>query len=645
VKTPNLLSTALLRVRNRHLIAADLVLLPMAAVLAFALRLDAMQLQPYVQTMLIYAIAAPLIKLPIFAGLGIYSRFWQYAGADEMMLLVWSAAIGALAQGALFLGAQAFFPSLLVPGVPRSIPLIDVLVTFAVIAAPRFALRAGALNAQRSGKGGAPRGPLQNVLIVGAGEAGALVVRELRQNPQMGLIPVGFIDDDPGKHGVLLNRVRVLGGRGAIPSLVRERAVDQVIIAMPSAAGKTIREIVTICEDAGVRARIVPGIYELLGGGVKVNQLRDVQIDDLLRREPVQTDTAQVEGLLRGKRVLVTGAGGSIGSELCRQIIHCCPSSLVLLGHGENSIFEIHNELRAELDGPNAPCPPGQKPALIPVIADVRFAERLRAVFDAYRPEVVFHAAAHKHVPLMEANLADAITNNVLGTLRVVEASAAVGVGRLVLISTDKAVNPTSIMGATKRVAELITQDAARRTGCAYVAVRFGNVLGSRGSVVPFFQKQIAAGGPVTVTHPEVRRYFMTIPEAVQLVLQAATMGRGSEVFVLDMGEPVRILDLARDLIRLSGLEPDRDIEIKYTGLRPGEKLFEELFSTGEDYGRTEHEKIFRYRNGHGKQGEDGLSAQLDALFVAARRQDDATMLAALRDLVPEYIGEERAAS
>jgi FlaA1/EpsC-like NDP-sugar epimerase len=617
----------------------------MAAVLAFALRLDSLAIQQVARTMLIYALAAPIIKLPIFAGLGIYSRFWQYAGSDEMMLLVWAAAIGALAQGALFLGAQAFFPDLLVPGVPRSIPLIDVLVTFAVIAAPRFALRAGALNAQRSGKAGAPHGPLQNVLIVGAGEAGAMVVRELRQNPQMGLVPVGFIDDDPGKHGVLLNRVRVLGGRSAIPRLVLEREVDQVIIAMPSAPGKTIREIVTICEEAGVRARIVPGIYELLGGGVKLNQLRDVQIDDLLRREPVKTDTAQVEALLRGKRVLVTGAGGSIGSELCRQILRCGPASLVLLGHGENSIFEIHNELRRDLDDPSAPRLADGKPALIPVIADVRFAERLQAIFSRYRPEVVFHAAAHKHVPLMEANLADAITNNVLGTLRVVEASATTGVEHLVLISTDKAVNPTSIMGATKRVAELIVQAAARRTGCAYVAVRFGNVLGSRGSVVPFFQKQIAAGGPVTVTHPDVRRYFMTIPEAVQLVLQAATMGRGSEVFVLDMGEPVRISDLARDLIRLSGLEPERDIEIKYTGLRPGEKLFEELFNTGEDYGRTEHEKIFRYRNGRIGDSEGSLNARLDALFEAARCQDEDAMFAGLRELVPEYAGDEKVAT
>jgi FlaA1/EpsC-like NDP-sugar epimerase len=627
---------ALLKVRNRHLLAADAVLLPLAAVLAFALRLDSAKLQPYVPAMLAYALAAPLIKIPIFWALGMYRTYWQYADTNELLLLIWAAAIGCLAQGALFLGAQVLFPSLLVPGVPRSIPFIDLLLTLAVIAAPRLALRAGAGSARRRGKSGEPAGSLQHVLIAGAGEAGAMVLRELRQNPQTGLVPVGFVDDDAAKHGVLLNRMRVLGGREAIPQLVREHTIDQVIIAMPSATGKTVRELVDICEEAGVRARIVPGIYELLDGSVRLSQLRDVQIDDLLRRAPVQTDTAQVRELLAGKRVLVTGAGGSIGAELCRQILRCVPASLILLGHGENSIFDIHNELKVECSRLQAAtC------NLQPVIADIRFPDRLEAVFAEHRPEVVFHAAAHKHVPLMEDNIADAITNNVLGTLRMVEASAAAGASAFVLISTDKAVNPSSIMGATKRAAELIVQRAARNSDCAFVAVRFGNVLGSRGSVVPYFQKQIAAGGPVTVTHPEVRRYFMTIPEAVQLVLQAATMGHGGEVFVLDMGEPVRIVDLARDLIRLSGLEPDRDIEITFTGLRPGEKLHEELFGAAEDYGRTEHEKILRFTNGRGPTGDGGgrdrFEAQLENLLEAARRGEVAAMAAALHDLVPEY--------
>jgi FlaA1/EpsC-like NDP-sugar epimerase len=501
--------------------------------------------------------------------------------------------------------------------------------------APRLALRAGAINARRQKHGG-PKGPVQHVLIAGAGEAGVMVLRELQANPQMGLVPVGFVDDDRGKHGIMLQRVRVLGGRDNIPQLVREQHVDQVIIAMPSAAGHTIREIVDICEGAEVRARIVPGLSELLGGKVRLQELRDVQIEDLLRRAPVETDTAQVTALVQGKRVLVTGAGGSIGSELCRQILRCEPASLTLLGHGENSIFDIANELRGAAPG---------KTVITPVIADVRFPKRLCEVFRHHRPQIVFHAAAHKHVPLMEDNVEDAVSNNVEGTLRLVEASVAAGVEHFVLISTDKAVNPTNVMGATKHVAEQIVQRAARESGCAYVAVRFGNVLGSRGSVVPYFQKQIQAGGPVTVTHPEVRRYFMTIPEAVQLVLQAAALGHGGEVFVLDMGEPVRILDLARDLIRLSGFEPDAEIPIVFTGLRPGEKLFEELYGQTERYKRTQHEKIFVGSNGKDADSEAGdgagmaeqLQAGLARLVEASHHGSARAVREALQVLVPEY--------
>ena len=474
--------------------------------------------------------------------------------------MAWAALIGGLAQGALFLGIQALFPDLLNPGVPRSIPLIAILITLAFIAGPRLALRLWSQSSRRSTKASTAPPVMQRVLIAGAGEAGALILRELRANPQTGLIPVGFVDDDPHKQGMLIQRVRVLGGCESIPSLVREHRIDQVIIAMPSASGSAVREIVDICEQAGVRARIIPGMYELLSGAASIGQLRDVQIEDLLRREPVHTDTAQVAALIRGRRVLVTGAGGSIGSELCRQIVRCEPAELILLGHGENSIFEIANELGAgvrsrESGGRSqgAARITHHVSRITPVIADIRDADRLAAVFAAHRPEIVFHAAAHKHVPLMEDNVEDAVTNNVLGTRRLVEASIAAGVEHFVLVSTDKAVNPSSVMGATKRVAELIVQEAAQRTGRAFVVVRFGNVLGSRGSVVPFFQQQIAAGGPVTVTHPEVKRYFMTIPEAVQLVLQAAALGCGGEIFVLDMGEPVRIADLARDLIRLSG--------------------------------------------------------------------------------------------
>ncbi len=637
------LARASRHIRNRHMALFDLLLLPMAALMAFALRLDSNQLQVYLRGLTVYVLLAPLIKIPIFSLLGLYSRFWRYASVDELVLLAGAAMLGGLAQGALFLGGKALLPDLM-PAIPRSIPLIDILVTGLVIATPRFALRVWGQSARRADKAQHTPGALDHVLIAGAGEAGILVLRELQANPQAGLIPVGFVDDDPRKHGVLIHRVRVLGGRDLIPELVRQHHVEQVVIAMPSVPGAEIRAIVQICEAAGVRARIIPGMYELLEGSVKLGQLRDVQIEDLLRREPVRTDTAQVARLIRGKRVLVTGAGGSIGAELCRQILRFDPAKLVLMGHGENSIFEIYNELKAGGSRSKTPSE-NLQPAtsnLQPVIADIRFPERLAAVFRQHRPEIVFHAAAHKHVPLMEDNVEDAITNNVLGTQQLVAASVAAGVAHFVLISTDKAVNPTSVMGATKRVAELIVQDAAQRTGRAYVAVRFGNVLGSRGSVVPFFQKQIAAGGPVTVTHPEMRRYFMTIPEAVQLVLQAAALGRGGEVFVLDMGEPVRIADLASDLIRLSGLEPGRDIEIRYTGLRPGEKLYEELFDPAEAHERTEHAKIFVSANGRGPEtaapAGPALTAALDALLAAAARGDDAAVrrsLAALAESPP----------
>lgn len=641
----NHLARVLPRVRNRHLFMADLALVPLASILAFALRLDAAQITRYHQIMLIYAAASLVVKLIIFRILGLYSRFWQYASIDEAVLLGLCALMGSSIQGALFLGVLS--PLHITTSIPRSVPLIDILTTLVMIAGPRLALRFGAQRARRwMRQNHSPAAP-KRVLIAGAGDAGALVARELEANPQLGLVPVGFVDDDPVKQGVHIHRYRVLGTREDIPALARELYIDQVLIAMPTAPGDVIRDYMAVCDRAGVAVRIVPGMYELLQGRPDVRRIREVRIEDLLRREPVVTDTAQVAALLKGRRVLVTGAGGSIGSELCRQILRCAPEQLLLMGHGENSIFEIYHELRRSVSGEDGASP---ETALIPIIADVRFDDRLRSIFERYRPEVVFHAAAHKHVPLMEENPEDAISNNVLGTLNVVDASVQYGVTHLVLISTDKAVNPTSVMGATKRVAELIVQDAALQTGRCFVAVRFGNVLGSRGSVVPLFRKQILSGGPVTVTHPDVRRYFMTIPEAVQLVLQAAALGRGGEIFVLDMGEPIRIVDLARDLIRLSGLVPDRDIEIVYTGLRPGEKMFEELFLSGETYTRTRHEKIFVYQNGcdpgsepqrrHDAQYALGVEARrqrIGHLVAAAARGDRSAIKEHLQALVPEY--------
>ncbi len=441
------------------------------------------------------------------------------------------------------------------------------------------------------------------------------------------------MDDEPNKRDTLIRGVRVLGSRTELSHLIQETGAMLVVIAMPTAPGKVIRDIVSICERAQVQIKIIPGLYELLDGTVSVNQLRTVQIEDLLRREPVQTDGAAVQALLRGKRVLVTGGGGSIGSELCRQILRCDPAQLVIVGHGENSVFEIGNELLRFL----AKTPPTPAAPLVrSVIADVRFPDRLQAIFAEVRPQVVFHAAAHKHVPLMEANPAEAITNNVLGTRNVLAAAQAVGVEHFVMISTDKAVNPTSVMGASKRVAELLVHEAAAASGRPYVAVRFGNVLGSRGSVVLTFKQQIAAGGPVTITDPEMTRYFMTIPEAVQLVLQAAVLGRGGEVFMLDMGEPVKILDLARDLIELSGLQVGRDIDIVVTGIRPGEKLYEELFVPGETYQPTAHPKVLIAAQASQRPTER-LSLALDALAAAAQANNDDAILAGLLHLVPEF--------
>ncbi len=425
----------------------------------------------------------------------------------------------------------------------------------------------------------------------------------------------------------------ILGPLARIPDYIRRHEVEELIIAMPRAPGAVVRQVVRAALESGVQTRTVPGIFDIISGRVAVASLRNVEIQDLLRREPIQTDLDLVRVLATGETVLVTGAGGSIGSELCRQLARLEPAQVLLLGHGENSIFDVLAELTERF--PNV--------TTVPIIADVRDRKRLRQVFDQYRPYSVFHAAAHKHVPLMESNVAEAVTNNVLGTKNVAELSAEFGVEHLVMISTDKAVRPTNIMGATKRVAEQIVQEIAEAHERKFVAVRFGNVLGSRGSVVPTFLRQIQTGGPVTVTHPEMRRYFMTIPEAVQLVLQAGAIGRGGEVFVLDMGEPIKVLDLATDLIRLSGLEVGTDIEIRFSGTRPGEKLYEELFFDSESAVPTDHPKVLRARNGT---LPIGLSTAVDALVDSTHggRPDDEIRELLVR-LVPDFKLSEHTAA
>ena len=420
-------------------------------------------------------------------------------------------------------------------------------------------------------------------LLVGAGRAGVLAAREITGRGDLKLDVRGFVDDDPAKAGSVVQGIRVVGTTEEIPFLIAEHGVKQVVITIAKASRKDLRRIVRICEDCGVRTRIIPGLYEMLDGRVSVSKVRDVDIADLLGREPVKLDDEGIRRFLSGRRVLVTGAGGSIGSELVRQVARFSPLELLLVERSEYALYRIDEEMgRLYPDLPRKP-----------ILADVTDGGRIRDVFRAHRPQVVVHAAAHKHVPLVEQNPGEAVKNNVFGTLTVGEIAGEFGVETFILVSTDKAVNPTSVMGATKRATELVGQMLGKRFATKYVAVRFGNVLDSAGSVIPKFREQIARGGPVTVTHPEMRRYFMTIPEASQLVLQAAALGKGGEIFILDMGEPVKILDLTIDMITLSGFKPHDDVEIVFTGVRPGEKLFEELGTSAENVDRTTHQKVF----------------------------------------------------
>ncbi|MDA0242990.1 MAG: nucleoside-diphosphate sugar epimerase/dehydratase [Chloroflexi bacterium] len=608
------------RIRNRHFFLLDLFFIPLAVYFSYVLRLDRLNIAPFWPSWILYCVCALALTPFIFKWVGVYGRYWIYASIEELALLVGGLSVAAVLAGILNLILAGIYPAEFV--FPRSVPFLYLLLGLAATAGPRLAVRASTSPQWRWGT----RSPTEAVLIAGAGDAGNKILREIQANLELGLHVVGFVDDDPLKQNVTISGTPVLGVVADIPTLVRDQNLTKVIIAMPSASGQTIRQIVQMCEQAKVATQTIPALHNLLNGRVTINQLRQVQIEDLLRREPVQTDTSAVHNLLRGRRVLITGAGGSIGSELCRQVLACAPAELILLGHGENSIFTITHELRRL--APDIP--------LTPLIADVRFGERIEGLFEKYRPQVVFHAAAHKHVPLMEQNPCEAITNNVLGTRNVLHAARTYGVEQFVMVSTDKAVNPTSIMGASKRTAELLVLHAAQQSELPYVAVRFGNVLGSRGSVVLTFQQQIAAGGPVTVTHPEMIRFFMTIPEAVQLVLQAAVIGRGGEIFILDMGEPVKIVDLAHDLITLSGLEVGRDIEINFSGIRPGEKLYEELFIQGEKYQRTEHHKIFIAKNASTLLANSYIPT-IESLIESAQHDDSERVHTLLRQLIPEH--------
>ncbi|MGA7732696.1 MAG: polysaccharide biosynthesis protein [Chloroflexia bacterium] len=626
------LNSLLLGLRNRHFFLIDLVLFTALPFAALALRTDGDEtLEQYWPSLLVATLLFIVVKLAVFFRGGLYAKYWRYAGIDDMASLAMLGMLALIVQTALFLWVVQ--PAGWVRSdFPRSVPIIDGLLALGAVGAVRYSVRLADRSWQR--RSGRPGG--RRVLVAGAGKAGVMIVDELRRNPSLGMVPVAFVDDNPRKQGASIRNLKVTGTCNEIGPIARELHARQVIIAMPTAPGEDIRRIVHICEQADLSAKTVPGVYELLDGTASLNEIRDVKIEDLLRRAPVQTDVGDILELVRGKRVLVTGAGGSIGGELCRQLLRFEPSTLVLLGHGENSIFEIHNELVRLLKARNDASQTGGGAGLHPVIADIRFADDIRAIFEEWRPQVVFHSAAHKHVPLMEMNVREAISNNVRGTRNLLDCALATGVDNFVMISTDKAINPTGVMGASKRVAELLVHHAALLSGKRYVAVRFGNVLGSRGSVVLTFKQQIAAGGPITVTHPDMARYFMTIQEAAQLVLQASTLGESGEVFMLDMGEPVKIVDLARDLIELSGLRSGRDIEIVFSGIRPGEKLVEELLLGSENYSPTRHEKIFEVRN-QSRVVEAQFDQLVAALEKAAQRNDIPSILHGLKRLVPEF--------
>jgi FlaA1/EpsC-like NDP-sugar epimerase len=468
---------------------------------------------------------------------------------------------------------------------------------------------------------------LRRVLIVGAGNAAEAILREIRRMSVERFHVVGLVDDDPAKRGILIHGCPILGATQDIRRVCEEEKIEEIIVAMPSASQKELRRVIEMCSGTKLKFQSLPGVGDLIDGRVTVSQIRAVDINDLLGREAIELDKQALAHFLRHKRVLITGAGGSIGSEMCRQVLTYQPSQLLLVEQAETPLFDIENELRAA----------DEHVPVVPIICDIFDRQRVMTVWDRYRPEVIIHAAAHKHVPMMERNPCEAIKNNILGSRNVGDASCRFGVEEFVTISTDKAVNPSSIMGASKRVAEIYTQALNGRAGCRtqFKAVRFGNVLGSSGSVVPTFRRQIAAGGPVTVTHPEMTRYFMTIPEAAQLVLQAAATGAGGQIFMLDMGEPVKIVDLARNMITLSGFRPGEDIDIVFTGVRPGEKLFEELRTQGEDIEPTVHPKINVWKNR--PMEWERIQAALAELETLQYSTDRGRIIAAIQRLVPEY--------
>jgi len=585
--------------------AMQMVLASAALVAAFLLRFE-FTLEPFYRHMLLQSLPLLLaVKFFVFRAFGLRDLAWRYLGFEDLVRI-------ALANLAASVAATVALRLALGPAFPRSIHILDLLLCLTLMVALRGAARA-TLEVPKSEK------PVRRILIYGAGKAGVTVLSEIRANRQLGYQVAGFLDDDPQKRNLRLNGARVVGGGAQLQAVAGKHRVEEVLIALPNAAGSEITRILELCRGAKVAAKRIPALAELIDHKVLVDQIRDVRLEDLLGRRPVRLESSLLGTRLSGRVVMVTGAGGSIGSELCRQIARHSPRALIGLDIAETALYQIDQELREQFPGV----------AFYPEIGNIQNRRRLDEVFRHHRPSSVFHAAAYKHVPMMEAHLFEAVENNVFGTRNVVRAALACGIEDFVLVSSDKAVRPTNVMGATKRLAELICSARGFR------AVRFGNVLGSNGSVIPLFKRQIAAGGPVTVTHPDIRRFFMTIPEASELVLRASALGKGGEIFMLEMGEPVRIQDLARNLILLSGLKPDVDIKIEFSGIRPGEKLYEELNGAEDDTVPTTHSKI-RVFTGAGPSNES-VSRCLEELRLATDARDTAGVVLALKELAPDY--------
>jgi FlaA1/EpsC-like NDP-sugar epimerase len=600
----------------------DLLVLISAFTLAYMVRFDfAIPLTERAH-FVVQLVPVVLLQFVLLHLAGVYTFIWRYVGMAELRTFLKAALYSAIPLLLMRLSLTGEFQSL---RIPVSIIVVDTVLAFGGVLGVRVIRRdIYETRDKRRHVTGRKRCPPRSVLLIGAGRAGVMVAKEIQGRCDTDLRIVGFVDDAPQKQGSAIYGIKVLGTTKDLPRLVRELNIDHVVVSITEARRADFRRILDVCEEIPVKVRTIPCLYEVLQGRVKVSRIRDVQIEDLLGREPVQLDEPEIARFVAGKVVMVTGAGGSIGSELARQIARFRPSELLLVERAEFVLFSIDRELRASWP----------ELRIVPLVADVGRATRMRSIFKRHRPALVLHAAAHKHVPMMEFNVTEAVRNNVLATNLLGELAAECDAEAFVLISTDKAVRPSSVMGATKRTAELVIQDLSNRFTTRYVAVRFGNVIGSTGSVIPIFNEQIRKGGPVTVTHPDMTRYFMTIPEAAQLVLQAGAMGQGGEIFILDMGKPVRILELAKSAITLSGLRPFSDIEIVFTGIRPGEKLFEELELTEEQTSRTRHPRIFIGKINACR--PERMRDALERLAMLTENGSEGEIRECLNDLLPE---------